>query len=366
MVLSLSSTIVDAARADGFGMIIVNAFGGTPPYSYLWSTGATGNTITAKAGTYTVTASDFRKNVSSVLVIQEPTQFDPDNSPPDSGLLADAACRDMYCRNMSSDQATYSGVAGSSLIKFATELPGTKQTTPVGEFSLGDGALKLDMALSAEGARKTMMQVTKDGVTFFGNMTVVGDSTDITMQSLVLADKTIKLGENLTTAQQISGAGMILGEGTRSFLYSTALDAMVFDGALVAGQSYLGPHAFSVDNGNGASIVMDVDGLHLSGISQMAFTGLNYYPTDAGYYHAPSDTYITNAGGTWSMEKAAFTEIRTSTATVDSSLDIPDTGYIYFSNKMWRIGVDVNDEYSLNIERYDADSDTYISKLMLD
>jgi len=56
--LSLSATETDAVCHGGNGTIATTAGGGTSPYTYLWSNGATTATLTATAGTYTVTATD--------------------------------------------------------------------------------------------------------------------------------------------------------------------------------------------------------------------------------------------------------------------------------------------------------------------
>lgn len=59
-VLAIASLdVVDEQCAgNGDGTITANVTGGTPPYQYNWNNGATGASITAGAGTYTVTVTD--------------------------------------------------------------------------------------------------------------------------------------------------------------------------------------------------------------------------------------------------------------------------------------------------------------------
>ena len=43
------------------GSATVNITGGTPPYTYLWSSGATSQSVTLSPGTYTVTVTDAKE-----------------------------------------------------------------------------------------------------------------------------------------------------------------------------------------------------------------------------------------------------------------------------------------------------------------
>lgn len=58
--LSVSILAVSDETCAGFGdgTITASASGGTPPYTYVWSTGATGALLTTGAGTYTVSVTD--------------------------------------------------------------------------------------------------------------------------------------------------------------------------------------------------------------------------------------------------------------------------------------------------------------------
>jgi gliding motility-associated-like protein len=58
--ITLQSTVIDAACNNANGSIVVTPSGGTPGYTYLWSTGSTTNTIqNVVAGNYTVTITDL-------------------------------------------------------------------------------------------------------------------------------------------------------------------------------------------------------------------------------------------------------------------------------------------------------------------
>src|SRR5690606_39382556 len=57
--ITIAETVVDATCIAENGSISVTASGGTEPYTYLWSNGATTQSITElAAGSYTVTVTD--------------------------------------------------------------------------------------------------------------------------------------------------------------------------------------------------------------------------------------------------------------------------------------------------------------------
>ncbi|OFY83243.1 MAG: hypothetical protein A3F72_17905 [Bacteroidetes bacterium RIFCSPLOWO2_12_FULL_35_15] len=73
--LALSSVITNVSCAGGNnGSIAITPAGGTPPYAYLWSGGATVSTLSGQiAGTYTVTVTDSKGcTISSTYLITQP------------------------------------------------------------------------------------------------------------------------------------------------------------------------------------------------------------------------------------------------------------------------------------------------------
>ena len=67
--ISLTFTKVDATCGNSDGSIDVTVTGGTAPYTYLWSNGATSQDLTAiPAATYTLTVTDAKGCVKSLIV----------------------------------------------------------------------------------------------------------------------------------------------------------------------------------------------------------------------------------------------------------------------------------------------------------
>ncbi|NBC08403.1 MAG: hypothetical protein GVY26_14510 [Bacteroidetes bacterium] len=63
--VAVDAAVEPASAASGGSITVVEASGGTPPYAYLWSTGATGTTATGlPAGTYGLTVTDANGCVS--------------------------------------------------------------------------------------------------------------------------------------------------------------------------------------------------------------------------------------------------------------------------------------------------------------
>ena len=71
--VTLDISVTDPLCFDAEGIATVSATGGTAPYTYLWSNGDTLSSVTVKAGTYTVSATDHNGCVESKSVtVQQP------------------------------------------------------------------------------------------------------------------------------------------------------------------------------------------------------------------------------------------------------------------------------------------------------
>ncbi len=79
------TTAPESCAGLGNGSATVTATGGTPPYSYAWSTGATSPTITAGAGTYTVQITDANgcAPLQATAIITAAAQPNSANAGPD-------------------------------------------------------------------------------------------------------------------------------------------------------------------------------------------------------------------------------------------------------------------------------------------
>ncbi|MEO1258994.1 MAG: GEVED domain-containing protein [Bacteroidota bacterium] len=80
------SSIAESSASASDGSASVQAFGGTPPYVYLWSTGSTAATINdLEAGSYSVSVSDANGCLSMGTVLVTITGNDPTNYCPAEG-----------------------------------------------------------------------------------------------------------------------------------------------------------------------------------------------------------------------------------------------------------------------------------------
>ncbi|HLP55558.1 MAG TPA: choice-of-anchor J domain-containing protein [Fluviicola sp.] len=98
-------TIIDALCNGGTGSIAIDIQGGTPSYDILWSDGSTNQTLTAGAGTYSVTVTDSAFCQATVinLTISEPT-----------ALTTTASATDESCPNCDDGTATASPAGGTA------------------------------------------------------------------------------------------------------------------------------------------------------------------------------------------------------------------------------------------------------------
>lgn len=98
-------TIIDALCNGGTGSISIDIQGGTPNYDIVWSDGSTNQTLTATAGTYSVTITDSASCQATVvnLTITEP-----------SALTTSATATDETCPNCNDGTATATAAGGTA------------------------------------------------------------------------------------------------------------------------------------------------------------------------------------------------------------------------------------------------------------
>lgn len=102
--LLTSSAVANVLCNGGTGSAAVNATGGTSPYSYLWSTGATTSSVSNVAGAYTATVTDANgcTAVKSVTITQP------------SAIVTASAVVNALCNGGSTGSATVTAVGGTS------------------------------------------------------------------------------------------------------------------------------------------------------------------------------------------------------------------------------------------------------------
>jgi hypothetical protein len=101
------------------GSAMAQAVGGTPPYTFTWSTGATGPVIAnLAAGTYSVTVSDFRGCTAQATVVITPQ----------STLVAIAGGTAPNCPGFNTGSATVSPSGGTGTYSYIWSTGGTTQT----------------------------------------------------------------------------------------------------------------------------------------------------------------------------------------------------------------------------------------------
>ena len=108
--ITIDSTISCNGLSDA-GITITSTSGGTPPYTYLWSTGSTDTTLTGLApGTYTVTVTDsLSATATKSITITEPTSLVP-------FMVVDSTAT---CFGYSNGGATASATGGTAPYNYA-------------------------------------------------------------------------------------------------------------------------------------------------------------------------------------------------------------------------------------------------------
>lgn len=389
MSFAITAKIVDASFYSAEdGMIQITVINGTRPFGYLWSTGATIDTVTVKAGIYTVTVTDANNNtVTETYTVSQPLTFKVETKPFDVGLLSDQISRDIYCRKIicAGSQVIATGQAVVGLF-----LKGDTQTfSPVGTItgqSEPDRTGGMMLSVFDGTTPYDVLHITKSGLTINGNLTITGTKTEIITNSVIVNDKTITLNANSQTPSDDDGSGMIIGRGAsmKQFLYNYAHDtfqanaglqltspdaSLRFGGSWPDATTILSAKQFDIAN-NGNAIQLDAGGLTITNcrlVNPVPIT--QQIAADVGILNRPNGAYFgyDSLSNYWSTSGHA---IHASSFT-SGSASFSDTGFslplsaasAYSSNaaanntvSMTPTGFNVNNSVIVSKEGLDLDS----------
>lgn len=412
-VLTITSSVADASSFGATdGTISIVPTGGTAPYSYLWSNGATTASITAAAGVYTLTVHDANGlTLTQSFSIAQPLVFNVDATLPDTGLLSDTLCRDLHGRAIYVNAETIVGrgaaEATHSLFTSTTSYKtgSTFRTVFEPDGNCGQFLSPYDTA----GVAHDVVHITIDGVEINGNLVINGSTTKVEVNQIVVDDKLIVLQQNASTASALDGTGIQFGQSqlNRTLLYSSASDALVWSGNLNAtslnsGPNFLTPSTFTAGSAAG-SIVLDDFGLTITnaklvnaiptsaqimsdrGILVRA-TGQTFGyvgttsswntsgdPIEAGGFSIPNGgpsltssmlSYATATSAQNTFGSTGLVVGNTVSISTDG-IDIQDNNACcYFGNRAWRISYDPV-ENALNFDKQQPDG-SFLNKLTLD
>jgi len=410
-VLSITSTVADASAFQALdGSVAIVPFGGTAPYSFLWSNGATTSTVTVGAGVYIVTVNDANNlTLTESFTVEQPINFNVDSALPDTGLLSDVLCRDLYSRQINTNAQSIVGrtaaVLSHSLFTSSTsyKMASTFRTVFEGNGTCGQYLSPYDAA----GVAHDVVHITTDGVQINGNLLINGGATQVQVNEIVVNDKLIVLQQNADTLTALDGTGVQFGKGelNRNLLYKSATDALVWSGKVAAAEFASGTNKLSPSNliaaSAAGSIVLNDFGFTITNAKLVnAVPTTAHIMTNGGVlvratgqlfgYSSGTQSWNTSgdpiaAGGFSIFNGPSFTSSSVSYASANSSqntfgtnglviggsvsctnagVDIVDqNACLYFGNRAWRISYD-SIENALNFEK--LENGTYISKLVID
>jgi gliding motility-associated-like protein len=115
--LFITTTVSNVLCNGGNGTIVAAVTGGTPPYNFAWSNGATSDTITVGAGTYSVTVSDN----NGCSAIASATVSQP------SALSVNSVVKDVSCAGAADGSITLNVFGGVGPYTFAWNNGATTQ-----------------------------------------------------------------------------------------------------------------------------------------------------------------------------------------------------------------------------------------------
>ncbi len=312
MSLAVSGKVVDASFF-GYpdGSVTITVINATPPYTILWNTGDTLDTITVAAGVYTVTVSDASsQTTTATFTVGQPLSFQLQLKPYDTALLSDQVTRDIFSRKIitagfqliSQGKATIGLYLKGTTSTFSAIGTVTGSTEPDKSgglmFSVYDQATPYDV-----------LHITKNGVEINGNLTLTGTQTQINTSEIYVNDKTIHLNAYSSGGTADNGSGIIIG-GTApqtTFLYNSANDAFVstaglqctdpstslrFGSDFANASTVLSSSNFKVSS-NGNAIALDATGLTLTNcklVNPVPIT--QQIASDVGLLNRPNGAFI--------------------------------------------------------------------------
>lgn len=155
---------------DSNGFLVVDGSFGTPPYTYAWSTGATGDSLMNLApGTYTVTVTDFNGDTASNTAILEPT----DSIFADQTILTQLVCKydDAAAQVVGSGGEVFTGsyAMDTNSMNYAWDSAGTCNSVSFGSFSNQvSGFLDIGFDFEFYGESYDQFQIATNGFIGFG------------------------------------------------------------------------------------------------------------------------------------------------------------------------------------------------------
>lgn len=386
MSFAISGKIVNSSFFDSVdGLIAITVINGIAPFSYLWNTGATTDTVTVKAGIYTVTVTDgVNETVTETYTVSQPLNFQVQLQPFDTGLLSDQISRDIYCRKLIGSGAQFIAT-GQAVI--GLYLKGT--TTTFSAVGTIQGQTETDksggMLLSVyDGITPYgVLHLTKGGVQINGNLTITGTQTELVTNNVIVNDKTITLNAHSQSSSDNDGSGMIIGQGSSAthLLYASAHDTMAFNSGLqltspnaslrfgsdwTGATSILSASQFKVDV-NGNAIELDANGLTITNcrlVNPVPIT--QQIAADVGLLNRPNGAYFgyDSLNNYWSTSGHAIHASSFTTGTASFS----NTGFSlpFSSQSAYNATAVANNTVSMSPTGFNVNNSVIVSKDGLD
>ncbi len=267
--ISYTETITNEVCSSGAGEISLSVTGGSTPYTYLWSNGATTSTITGlSAGTYSCTITD---NTSCSVTT---SQFTVGNTA--SGMTASTTVTDEICTTLGAVDLTVNGGA-----------------TPI-NYSWSNGATTEDISSLSAGTY-TYTVTDNNGCQITGSATVNQTSGTLSYTFTSIGD----------TCSNNTGSIDLVPSGGQTYTFAWSNGATTEDISSLAAGTY----TCTITDNNGCSVT--TSSIQVSTISgTLSIT--NVIPTDETCSNGLGSVDISVAGGnapiTYAWSNGATTE----------------------------------------------------------